>query len=213
MKYIYPILFIITNIIILILSIPIWIIFQVFKITMPKRVYRNWVTGFCRLWSKTALWSGGIKYTANGVIPDKVGTLLLSNHQSYIDIYLILAVLKTQFAFVVKKTLFYSFPLNLWLYELGCEPFSRKANRKEVARRKKIIERLKKGDNFIIFPEGTRTHTGIKGEYRKASLNIGKLADANIVFLEIDGSYKLFPRDTIFIRPGTVKIKFQKNEE
>ncbi|WP_142413208.1 lysophospholipid acyltransferase family protein [Hathewaya massiliensis] len=58
---------------------------------------------------------------------------------------------------------------------------------------KNIMELIKKGENIIIFPEGTRSREGKMIEAKKGILLIAKLTKAPIVPIGIWGTEKLLP--------------------
>ncbi|MEG0133870.1 MAG: lysophospholipid acyltransferase family protein [Clostridium sp.] len=57
----------------------------------------------------------------------------------------------------------------------------------------KIIQRLKAGENIMMFPEGTRSRTGKMIEGKKGLLLIAKLSKANIVPIGITGTEDFLP--------------------
>ena len=61
------------------------------------------------------------------------------------------------------------------------------------------------GQNFIIFPEGTRSRGEEIGEFKNASLRIAVRHGIPIVPVSIDGSYKIMEANNgKWIRPGHV---------
>lgn len=57
----------------------------------------------------------------------------------------------------------------------------------------KIVQKLKAGENIMMFPEGTRSRTGEMIEAKKGLLLIAKLAKATIVPMAITGSEVFMP--------------------
>jgi len=57
----------------------------------------------------------------------------------------------------------------------------------------KIVQKLKAGENIMMFPEGTRSRTGAMIEAKKGLLLIAKLAKATIVPIAITGSEVFMP--------------------
>lgn len=97
------------------------------------------------------LWVFGVRTKRHGTRP-KVG-LMMSNHQSYLDIWIIPKYAVTVF---VAKAEVRKMPLVGWgasavdtVYVDRSSKESRRATRNEIA------ERLRKGRSVIIFPEGT----------------------------------------------------------
>lgn len=57
----------------------------------------------------------------------------------------------------------------------------------------KIVQKLKAGENIMMFPEGTRSRTGAMIEAKKGLLLIARLAKATIVPIGITGSEIFMP--------------------
>ena len=111
----------------------------------------RWALGMQRFWSVVMLKVFGVKTVLHGNKP-KVG-LMMSNHQSYIDIWIIPKYAITVF---VAKAEVKKMPLVGWgasavntVYVDRSDKDSRRATKNEIA------ERIRNGRSVIIFPEGT----------------------------------------------------------
>lgn len=111
----------------------------------------RWALSTQRVWSVTMLWVFGVKTVLHGQKP-KVG-LMMSNHQSYIDIWLIPKYAITVF---VAKAEVKKMPFVGWgassvktVYVDRSSKESRQKTKNEIA------ERIRNGRSVIIFPEGT----------------------------------------------------------
>lgn len=111
----------------------------------------RWALGTQRFWSNVMLKVFGVKTVLHGEKPE-VG-LMMSNHQSYIDIWIIPKYAITVF---VAKAEVKKMPLVGWgasavntVYVDRSSKDSRKRTKDEIA------TRLKNGRSVIIFPEGT----------------------------------------------------------
>lgn len=111
----------------------------------------KWALGTQRVWSVLMLWAFGVKVVLHGSKP-KVG-LMMSNHQSYIDIWLIPKYAITVF---VAKAEVKKMPLVGWGASAVNTVYVDR-NSKESRQRTKdmIAARIKNGRSVIIFPEGT----------------------------------------------------------
>lgn len=74
-----------------------------------------------------------------------------------------------------------------------CKTTTIKPNTPDKEGLKRIVELIKKGENIVIFPEGTRSRTGEMIEAKKGILLMAKLTKAPIVPIGISGSEKLLP--------------------
>ena len=104
-----------------------------------------------RLWSVVMLWVFGVRTVQHGPKP-KVG-LMMSNHQSYIDIWLIPKYAITVF---VAKAEVKKMPLVGWgasaVHTVYVDRSSKESRQKT---KNEIAQRIRKGRSVIIFPEGT----------------------------------------------------------
>lgn len=111
----------------------------------------RWALGTQRFWSRVMLRVFGVKTVLHGNLP-KVG-LMMSNHQSYLDIWLIPKYAITVF---VAKAEVKKMPLIGWGASAVNTVYVDRSSKESRARTKQeIAERLKKGRSVILFPEGT----------------------------------------------------------
>ena len=69
---------------------------------------------------------------------------------------------------------------------------------------------LKRGQNLIIFPEGTRTRTGFVGEFKKTFAILATELNIPIVPVRISGAYEAWPRSKKLPSPKPVKVEYLK---
>jgi len=75
----------------------------------------------------------------------------------------------------------------------------------------KLAEVLRLGKNVIIFPEGSRTHDGQLGEFKKAFAILASELKVPVVPVSIKGAYEALPRGSHFPRPWKkINVKFHK---
>jgi 1-acyl-sn-glycerol-3-phosphate acyltransferase len=82
-----------------------------------------------------------------------------------------------------------------------------------VAAKKSIAlaeEKLSNGNCVVIFPEGTRSHDGNVGTFKRGAFSIAADINLPIVPITIDGAYKRMSRKSFFIMPGRIKLIIHK---
>ncbi len=113
------------------------------------------VAGSVRLWARACLKILGLKINVHRLSGDLHSTrrLLVSNHQSYLDIVIIASVFPTLF---VAKTEVSRWPLFGWLSKLGGTIFvNREDARSGVKSAYRVSRALRDGVNVHVFPEAT----------------------------------------------------------
>ncbi len=119
-------------------------------------------------------------------VPATGGVLLLPNHVSYVDAFIIGAATRRPVRFVMWEKLY-----NLWWSKglmrlIGTVPIS--ATRAKDAIRA-VATALKEGEVVCLFPEGQITRHGMVNELRKGFELMARQADAQVVPVYLDGLY------------------------
>lgn len=152
--------------------------------------------------------------------PDEV-VVFVCNHQSYMDIPVLLAGLDFPRALLSKKEIGQVPLLSGWMNQLGCLYVDRNDMRGSLLALKESEELLKSGSSLIVFPEGSRAKSDTMGEFKGGAMRMAFKTGVRIVPLAIDGSYKAFEGNNnrlaksdvrLFILPG-IETKMMSKEE
>jgi 1-acyl-sn-glycerol-3-phosphate acyltransferase len=185
------------QILFLIVTFPAYLVYLVLLILPFKRARRAFVAFETSSWAKFFLFAAGGRLTVVDRRSNKNiqgGICYITNHQSMMDIIVILASLPGPIGFIAKKELL-SVPLiNIWMMAMGCIFLDRKSLRKSVASIKKGSQSIKNGNSMVIFPEGTRSQGGAPQEFKKGSFHLATDSDSNLIPLTIDGSYRMLEK-------------------
>ncbi|MCK4666320.1 1-acyl-sn-glycerol-3-phosphate acyltransferase [Candidatus Dependentiae bacterium] len=132
-------------------------------------------------------------------IPKEGGMILASNHQSYLDpTGLGTFVRKRRLRFMARETVFQVAVLKRVILWLGAFPIKR--GKFDLTGMNIMINLLKEGEVVVMFPEGTRSHTGKILPIQPGIGIIAHKARVPIIPVYIDGFYNAWPRHNLFPR-------------
>jgi 1-acyl-sn-glycerol-3-phosphate acyltransferase len=150
----------------------------------------------------------GIKVEFRGVEKIPKGPLIVaSKHQSMWETISLLRFFEAPF-FVVKRELKFIPIFGLFIIKTDMVAIDRsKGGRAMLAVMRRAEEEVKRGRQFVIFPEGTRTAPGAPPHYKAG---IGLIyADCGVPVLPVALNSGLFwPRRTFMRYPGTLVVEF-----
>jgi len=111
-----------------------------------------------RMWiSRNVLRSTALSYKVSGHLDDDID-LIIANHQSMLDIFLLESIVGPEIRFVGRTGIMDVWPVGLVVEAVGHITIDRSDRRAGVKLLREIRE--KKGKKVVIFPEGTRSLDG-----------------------------------------------------
>jgi 1-acyl-sn-glycerol-3-phosphate acyltransferase len=148
----------------------------------------------------------GIKVKMEGTLPEKGSTcFILSNHQSFIDVPVILY--KTfPCAFLAKKSLFKIPYFGQLLTHTNSIPVVRGNPQANVDMSSQIKDRLSRNFPITVFPEGTRSKNGELLPFKNGIFRIIKEIQAPVFPITLVNTHKVLPKNGIALYPGEIKI-------
>ncbi len=165
-----------------------------------------------RIWSEIILKVAGVDLEICGAhkVVEGRGQMLVGNHASNFDIYvMILALRRHYYRFVVKKELA-RLPIFGWALWASGFPFVDRGNSAKARRTMdKLSRRIKKtGLSILAFPEGTRNRTGELMPFKKGVFVLAIENDMPVVPFAIEGAQHVQRRHGFRVRPGTIRLTF-----
>jgi len=161
------------------------------------------------LWGKAMLAAAGVRLTVVGRehATDVEPRFYMANHQSALDIPLILAAVGGNVRFFSKSSLL-RIPIFGWiLARYGIVPIEKSNARATHATLERLLDRLRTDPiSLAVFPEGTRTRDGSLSPFRKGTMKIATRAGISVVPVAIEGSLAVNHRDDWCLRPGPVRV-------
>lgn len=165
-----------------------------------------------RVWSRFLMFCSGSRLTVKGAshFPKDGGLIIASNHQGAFDIVILLSSMPAYFLFVAKSELF-RLPFLGWYMSLaGYVPIDRGVSTSAHRTISGFSEVLERGENILIFPEGTRSRDGSLGTFKRGSLMAAFNSGATVIPVAISGSYEMMPRRSFLLNRVNVKVNIGK---
>lgn len=175
---------------------------------------RTWLTHYMISESAKGLFKLYFRLKGRGMENIPEGPCIIApNHQSFFDALFVTSYLKYK---VRKKTFFYAKKKHV---SNGFLRFLADHNNiivmdvdkglKESIQ--KLAEVLRKGNNIIIFPEGTRSPNGKLGEFKKTFAILSTQLNVPVVPVTINGAYEALPQGSRFPKVNApITVEFRK---
>ena len=161
-------------------------------------------------WAAQILWLAGTRITVKGIetVDWRKPYVIVCNHQSALDIPLLINRIPVQTRFLAKRSLFF-IPLFGWSLALArFIPVDRGSKRKSRRSIERAAERIRKGPSLIVFPEGTRTPDGPVHKFKSGAFIIGIRSGVPILPVAVRGMFDVVPKSRLAVRPGPVELVF-----
>lgn len=162
---------------------------------------------FVKKVTKAANRAGRVTIESHGLenIPKENGFLFFPNHQGLFDVLVFLESCPVPFAFVMKKEVSQIILLKQVVSALRSIVIDREDIRQSMEVINQVAEEVKKGRNFLIFAEGTRSRMGNRLlPFKAGTFKSALKAKCPIVPCALIDSFK--PFDEKSIAPVTVKL-------
>ncbi len=163
-------------------------------------------------WSKSILWVCGIKVRVLGLenLEADVPRIYMVNHQSYFDIFTLLAHLPVQFKFVLKEELMRVPFLGPAMRKAKYVGIERDDPRKAVKSMNEAADRFREGASILIFPEGTRSPDGQLQPFKPGGFHLALKIKGDIVPVSIVGTHRIVPKGSLRIEKGEATMVIGK---
>ena len=164
------------------------------------------------IWGRLILATSLVRVKVSGLenIPKDTNVIFTPNHQSFLDIFILLKYLPYPYKFIIMRKLFNVPLLGIHITKCGFFSLDRKDRKKSVSTIHKIVEEIKEGWSFIIFPEGKLTKDGKVGEFGRGSSIIIQYARKPVVPVAISGTFGVWPKGSWILNPQEVAVKIGK---
>ena len=166
---------------------------------------------FIKKVTKAANRAGRVTIESYGVenIPKENGFIFFPNHQGMFDVLAFLETMKRPFSLVFKQEVKDIILLKQIREALHYIPMDRSDMKQSMKVILEASNRVKAGENFLIFAEGTRSRNGNETlPFKAGAFKAATRAKAPIIPVALLDSYAPFDRSTT--EPVTVQIHYMK---
>ncbi len=170
----------------------------------------DWTRRLARWWARFILWSALIRVKVEGAerVPTAGPVVYMANHESWLDIPVLLVAIPGQVRFLAKSALF-SIPFLGWaMRSMGFIPVDRENRRTAIKSFEAAAARIRAGRSVLVFPEETRTADGSLLPFQRGGFLIALKAALPIVPVGIDGARRCMPKFNYVVRPGRITVRF-----
>lgn len=161
------------------------------------------------LWGRLSLWLHFCSVRVQGLeyLPrDGQPCVVVANHQSAFDIFLLYGYVRIPFRWVLKEEL-RRLPFVGWTCERAGFIFVGDGSPRSVAQTMEHGRQvLAEGSSIFIFPEGSRTPTGKLMRFKKGAFAMASELDVPILPVTIEGAYEVLPTGQLLACPGRISL-------
>jgi len=164
---------------------------------------------FVRMWYGIILAATRVKTRSVGLekIREGCSYVIVSNHQSHLDILALVAELPLIVRFIAKKEL-RKIPLFGYAVALThCIYVDRSDPAKAVKSLQDGIRDLPPSISMLFFAEGTRSRDGKIGPFKKGGFRTAQVTGWPILPVVVHGSRKVLPAGELMVTPGTIEVE------
>ncbi|MBT8395869.1 MAG: 1-acyl-sn-glycerol-3-phosphate acyltransferase [Gemmatimonadetes bacterium] len=163
-----------------------------------------------RRWAETVLWAAGAPVSIEGLesLQTEEPQIVVSNHQSWFDVFVLAAHLPVRYRFVAKK-------------ELGEIPIFGKAWKScghvsvDRGNREAAIESLDQAWRevheekltMVLFPEGTRSPDGKLKQFKKGAFVLAVQGQVPLVPVAVVGTGEIMPKGSLRVRKAPITLR------
>ena len=159
-------------------------------------------------WARLNSWLTPMRVRVEGrdLVDPSQSYVLVSNHQSHYDIFVLYGWLDIDFKWVMKKELRRVPGLGAACARLG-HIFIDRSNRKAaLATLEGAKERVVDGTSVIFFPEGTRSPDGRLMQFKKGAFRMALDLGLPILPLTVAGTRDVLPAHSADLMPGAARL-------
>ena len=147
-----------------------------------------------------------VEVTGRGNVDPKQSYVVVSNHQSHYDVFVLYGFLGVDFRWIMKQELRKAPGIGISCYRLGHIFIDRSNHSAALASIETAKERIASGTSVLFFPEGTRSRTGRLRPFKKGAFHFARDLELPILPVTIVGTRDVLPSDSLDLKPGRARL-------
>ncbi len=161
-----------------------------------------------KLWGRLIVRSAGVKVTIEnaGRLDSSSPQILMSNHQSFFDVFAMIGYLPVDLRFVAKKSLARIPVFGQAMKAIGTIILDRENHQQAIKSLNQGAQKFSRGISILNFPEGSRSRNGEVGKFKKGGFVLAIKAKVPITPLSVQGGGKILPPDSFRVHSGRMHI-------
>ncbi len=136
--------------------------------------------------------------------------VIVSNHQSQYDIFVLYGWLGVNFKWVMKKELRTIPGIGVACDRLGHIYIDRSSRAAAIEALENAARRIVDGTSVVFFPEGTRSRSGRLKRFKKGAFRMAQDLGLPILPVTVAGTRDILPPGSTDLRPGSVRLVFHR---
>lgn len=171
------------------------LLFKIFRL-------HGWADAVFRANGKLMAWGiirslgGRVRVFGRERFPEEENRLcIISNHQSYLDIPLLVGYLPIWPGFIAKVEVRKVPVVNMWMSSMKCVYIKRGNPRSSIEMILEGAKRIKEGHPLVIFPEGTRSKSRNIMPFKAGSTKLATRSRGVIIPVTVLNTYRLWEED------------------
>ena len=177
----------------------------VFSMFLPSR----WVSLICgTFWSRLNAWLTpmSVNVTGRQNIDPQQSYVVVANHQSLYDVFVLYGFLGIDFKWVIKQEMRSVPGLGIGCEKVGHIFVDRSDRKAALASINAAKSKISNGTSVVFFPEGTRSRDGTLRQFKKGAFRFALDLDLPILPVTIVGTWEILPSDSLDLLPGKARL-------
>jgi len=164
------------------------------------------------MWARSIMFVSRVRVELEGTehLDLELPKILMVNHQSQFDIWVLLGYLPRKIRFVAKKELTSVPIIGQVLVGGGHVIIDRRKLKEAFASYDRAAEQIRAGTSIVVFVEGTRSPDGALLRFKKGGFMLALAAGVPIIPITLAGGIKVLPRTSWRIRSGNIRMVFHE---